>query len=47
LTLVIFLDGLGPKDQFNITDQMLIRYSAFLRYGRRNGNTMGQCISYI
>jgi len=32
---------------FVITDQQLIRYSGFIRYWRKNGNTMGQYISYL
>jgi hypothetical protein len=31
---------------FNITDQLLIRSSAFTRYCRKNGSTMRQYISY-
>jgi hypothetical protein len=31
---------------FNVTDQVVIRYSAFIRYWRKNGNTMRQYISY-
>jgi hypothetical protein len=30
----------------NITDQLLIRFSAFVRYWRRIGSTMRQYISY-
>jgi hypothetical protein len=32
---------------FNATGQLLIRYSAFVKYLRKNGNTMKQCISYL
>jgi hypothetical protein len=31
---------------FDITDQLLIRFSAFVRYWRENGSTMRQYISY-
>jgi hypothetical protein len=31
---------------FDITDQLLIRFSAFFRYCRRNGNTMRHYIGY-
>jgi hypothetical protein len=31
---------------FNITDQLLIRSFAFVRYWRQNGSTMRQYISY-
>jgi hypothetical protein len=31
---------------FDITDQLLIRFSAFVRYWRKNGSTMRQYISY-
>jgi hypothetical protein len=30
----------------DVTDQLLIRFSAFVRYWRKNGNTMRQYISY-
>jgi len=32
---------------FNITDQLLIRYSVSIRYWRKNGSIMGQYISYL
>jgi len=32
---------------FDVTDQLLIRYSTFVRYYRQNGSTMGQYISYL
>jgi len=32
---------------FDIIDQLLIRYSAFIRYWRRNESTVGQYISYL
>jgi hypothetical protein len=32
---------------FKVTDQLLLRYSAFVRYWRRNGNTVGLYISYL
>jgi hypothetical protein len=32
---------------FDATGQLLIIYSAFIKYLRRNGNTMKQCISYF
>jgi hypothetical protein len=31
---------------FDVTDQLLIRFSAFVRYWRKNGSTMRQYISY-
>jgi hypothetical protein len=31
---------------FDVTDQLLIRIFAFIRYWRKNGSTMGQYISY-
>jgi hypothetical protein len=30
-----------------LTGQQLIIYSAFVKYSRKNGNTMGRCISYL
>jgi hypothetical protein len=30
---------------FDITDQLLIRFFAFIRYWRKNGSKMGQYIS--
>jgi hypothetical protein len=32
---------------FDITDQLLIRFSAFVRYWRKNGSTVRQYISYV
>jgi hypothetical protein len=32
---------------FNATGQLLIIYTAFVKYLRKNGNTMKQCISYL
>jgi hypothetical protein len=32
---------------FDVTGQLPIIYSAFLKYLRKNGNTMRQCISYL
>ena len=32
---------------FDATGQLLIIYSAFVQYLRRNGNTMKQCISFL
>jgi hypothetical protein len=32
---------------YDITEQLPIRYSAFVKYWRRNGSTMGQHISYL
>jgi len=32
---------------FDATCQLLIIYSAFIRYLRKNGNTMKQCISSL
>jgi hypothetical protein len=34
------MEGIGVRDQ------LLTRFSAFLRYWRKNGSTMRQCISY-
>jgi hypothetical protein len=31
---------------FDVTDQLLIRFSAFVGYWRKNGSTMRQYISY-
>jgi hypothetical protein len=31
---------------FDVTDQLRIRFSAFVRYWRKNGSTMRQYISY-
>jgi hypothetical protein len=31
---------------FDVTDQLLIRFSTFVRYWRKNGSTMRQYISY-
>jgi hypothetical protein len=31
---------------FEVTDQLLIRFSAFVRYWRKSGTTMRQYISY-
>jgi len=32
---------------FYVTDQLLTIYSAFVRYWRRNGSTMGQYMAYL
>jgi len=32
---------------FDITDQLLTRYSVFVREWRNNGNTMWQCTNYL
>jgi len=32
---------------FDATDQLLITYSAFVKYLRKNGNPMKQCNSYL
>jgi len=32
---------------FKVRDQILIRYSEFVRYCRRNGSIMGLCVSYL
>jgi len=32
---------------FDVTDQLLIRYYAFIIYWRRNGSIMGQYVSYL
>ena len=32
---------------FDATDQLLTIYSAFIKYLRKNGNKMRQCISYL
>jgi hypothetical protein len=31
---------------FDVIDQLLMKYSAFVRYPRKNGNIMGQYINY-
>jgi hypothetical protein len=32
---------------FDVTGQLLIIYSAFVKYLKKNGNTMRQCINYL
>jgi len=32
---------------FDATDQIVIMYSAFIKYLRKNGDTVKQCISYL
>jgi len=32
---------------FDVTDQLLIRYSVFVRYSRKSRSVMRQCISYL
>jgi len=32
---------------FDATGQLLILYSAFVKYLRRNGNSVRQCINYL
>jgi len=32
---------------FDVTGELLIKYSAFDKYWRKNGYTMKQCISYL
>ena len=32
---------------FDVTDQLLVTYSAFVKYLRRNGSTVVQCTSYL
>jgi hypothetical protein len=32
---------------FDVTGQQLIIFSAFVKYSRKNGSTMGRCISYL
>jgi len=32
---------------FDVTDQLLIMCSAFVKYLRKNGNTMRHCITYL
>jgi hypothetical protein len=32
---------------FDVTDQQLIMYFAFVKYSRKNGNTIGLFISYL
>jgi hypothetical protein len=32
---------------FDATDQLVIIYSAFIKYLRRNGTTVTRCISYL
>jgi hypothetical protein len=50
----ILLSGLTPyvdeiigdgQCRFNIIDQLLVRYSAFVTYWRQSGSVMGQYIS--
>jgi hypothetical protein len=31
---------------FDVTDQLLIRFSTFIRYWRKNGSTVGQCMDF-
>jgi hypothetical protein len=33
--------------EFDTTGQLLIIYSAFVKYLRKNGNTVKHCISYL
>jgi hypothetical protein len=40
------LSGIISVD-FDATGQLVITYSAFSKYFRKNGNTMMQCISYL
>jgi len=35
------------KVDFDITGKLLITYSAFVKYLRKNGNTMKQCVSSL
>jgi len=35
------------KVDFDAAGQLLIIYSAFVKFLRKNGNTMKQCISYL
>jgi len=35
------------KVYFETANQLLIIYSAFVKYLRKNGNTTKQCISYL
>jgi hypothetical protein len=46
--LGLYIDEIIGDDQcgFDITDQLLIRISAFVRYWRKNGSTMRQYIGY-
>jgi hypothetical protein len=55
MLLNILLSRLGPYINeivriisvcFDVTDQLLNRFSAFVRYWRKNGSTMRQSISY-
>jgi hypothetical protein len=32
---------------FDVKDELMIRYSASVKYWRRNGNIMGEYISYL
>jgi hypothetical protein len=41
LTDIIIISG-----AFDVTDQLMIRFFAFVRYWRKNGSTMRQYISY-
>jgi len=35
------------SENFDVTDQLLIRYCIFIRYWRKSGSIMGQPISYL
>jgi hypothetical protein len=37
---------IGDSVGFDVIDQLLIKFSAFARYRRKNGSTMEQYISY-
>jgi len=35
------------RNNADVIDQLLIRYSAFVRYWRRNESTLGQYMNYL
>jgi hypothetical protein len=45
-TLTFTLLGIVGVD-FDATSQLLIIYSAFINYLRKNGNKVGQCFTYL
>jgi len=45
ILLLILLDIMSAD--FNVTGQLLIMYSVFVKYLRKNGNKMRQCISCL
>ena len=45
--LMVYAEVGDNSVDFNVTGQLLIIYSAFVKYLRKNGNKRRQCISYI